>query len=262
MDKKLKNRSGLLWEIDRILDDLNEINKLPKFLLLENVKNMISKRHIEQYNIWLKKLKKLNYSTRTFKLNAKNYGLPQNRERIYALSILNYDGEIDKETGEILDIDDPKEITNKKTLKDIIKENYKIKKYMEEGLEAQPNRTPSREKMFTLNRKLNEFNKFVYTRTLTTKQDRHPNAGVIDLSKSSIGGDNRIKGKANYRLITTREAYLLMGFNEEDYENVKKLNIIKKAKLYHQAGNSIAVDVMIPLMKLIQELNNNEVKNE
>ncbi|MGL5591896.1 MAG: DNA cytosine methyltransferase, partial [Metamycoplasmataceae bacterium] len=63
------------------------------------------------------------------------------------------------------------------------------------------------------------------------------------------------KVKANYRFITTREAYLLMGFDEKDYNNVKKQNI-RKEKLYQQAGNSIAVFAITAIMKKIQELNN------
>lgn len=255
MAKELNNRSGLLWEIERIVQELNKLNKLPKFLLLENVKNIISQRHIAQYHLWLKQLKKLGYSTKTFKLNARDYGIPQNRERVYGLSILNYRGKVDK-FGEILDLDDPTPITKVKQLKDIIKENYSIDKYKQEAIESQPNRTNSRKKMFDENRKLNNYKVTPYCRTVTTKQDRHPNAGVINLDNTILGGNDRIdKSKANYRFITPREAYLLMGFTERDFDKVKESNI-RKEKLYQQAGNSIVVDVMISIMKIIQGMNN------
>ncbi|MGL5684694.1 MAG: DNA cytosine methyltransferase, partial [Vagococcus fluvialis] len=140
-----------------------------------------------------------------------------------------------------------------KSLKDVIKENYNKDIYREEAIEATPNRTPSRKRMFDLNYKLNDFDKHKHSRTVTTKQDRHPNAGVVDLTNTVLETNDQIK--ANYRFITTREAYLLMGFDEKDYNNVKKQNI-RKEKLYQQAGNSIAVFAITAIMKKIQELNN------
>ena len=89
MHRGSNSRSGLIWEIGRILSELNSINKLPKFLLLENVKNINSNEHKKYYNEWVDELKKLGYSTKEFILNSKEYGLPQNRERFYAISILN-----------------------------------------------------------------------------------------------------------------------------------------------------------------------------
>ncbi|MGL5357965.1 MAG: DNA (cytosine-5-)-methyltransferase [Metamycoplasmataceae bacterium] len=262
MAKNSNTRSGLLWQIGRILKELKSINKLPKFLLLENVANMISKKHKSDYIEWKKELKKIGYSTKTYVLNAKNYGLPQNRNRVYAISILgNY--KVDKEF-EILDknifpekiekMDEIKPIN----LKDVIKQNYKKKQYRDEAAEATPNRTKSRKLMFEKNYKLNDFDKYKYSRTVTTKQDRHPNAGIINLNNSILSNDNN-KQKANYRFITPREAYLLMGFTEKDFNNIKKLNLIKKEKLYQQAGNSIAVSTIAHVLKIIQELNNKEV---
>lgn len=258
MQKGSGTRSSLLWEIERILFELKELDKLPKFLLLENVKNMLSKKHEKHYFEFLKSLLLLGYSTKTYVLNAKDYGIPQNRERVYALSILNYEGKIDK-YGEILDPelkkDNLKKITKNKTLKDILKTNYSISKYKEEAIESQPNKTPSRKIMFLQNKHLNDFKNVKYSRTLTTKQDRHPNAGIINLKGTIIGDNNRNSNLANYRFITPREAYLLMGFSDKDFEKVKKENI-KKEIMLHQAGNSIVVDVIAMIMLLIQEINN------
>ena len=267
MAKGSGTRSGLLWEIERILFELNELqNKtkneyLPKFLLLENVKNMLSSRHKDQYNLWLKQLKSLGYSTRTFVLNTNKYGSPQHRERVYALSILNYDGLTD-ENGEIIDINEPeliKEIGTQ-SLKDIIKEDYSNPIYKEEAIQSCPNRTPSRLRMYEQNYKLNDYKKYKYSRTVTTKQDRHPNAGVISLNEKLF--DTKLQrntlNKANYRFLTPRETYLLMGFEEQDFEKVLNSNVVKKEKLYQQAGNSINVKTIAPIMLLIQKYFNNE----
>lgn len=252
MEKGSGTRSSLLWEIERILFELKELNKLPKFLLLENVKNMLSAKHKKHYYQFLKSLSTLGYSTKTFLLNAKNYGIPQNRERVYALSILDYSGLKDKD-GLILDIKDELEIVLKKqTLKEIIKDDYSNPIYYQEAIDSQPNRTPSRKKMFVQNRKLNDYKNVLYSRTVTTRQDRHPNAGIVDLNNTILGGNNRNSNKANYRFITPREAYLLMGFDEKDFNKVKKQNI-RKDKLLQQAGNSIVVNVIASIMYLIQK---------
>ena len=259
MSKNSNTRSSLLWEIGRILTELKVKNKLPKFLLLENVPNMISSRHMPEYIKWKKFLYNLGYKTKTYKHSAYDHGIPQIRKRVYAISILDADLPFDKKEYEIkccdslpLKLEKEKSIKTK-TLKDIIKQDYSINKYKEEALKANPNRTISRKKMFDENFVLNDFKKHKYARTLTTRQDRHPNAGVIDLRKTSI--ECKDLSKAKYRFLTTREAYLLMGFSEKDYERVKKQNI-KEAKLYQQAGNSIVVNAIVPVIKKIQELNN------
>lgn len=81
-------QSSLLWEVQRLLVKAHEKGKLPKFLLMENVKNIVSKRFIGKFNEWLGFLKSLGYRTDWKILNAKDYGIPQNRERCFAVSVL------------------------------------------------------------------------------------------------------------------------------------------------------------------------------
>lgn len=81
-------QSSLLWEVQRLLVKAHEKGKLPKFLLMENVKNIVSKRFIGKFNEWLDFLKSLGYRTDWKILNAKDFGIPQNRERCFAISIL------------------------------------------------------------------------------------------------------------------------------------------------------------------------------
>lgn len=71
MKKGDNTRSGLLWEIQRILNELKElsINRLPKYLLLENVPNMLNDKHIVDYNEWINYLNdELGYKTFTMQL--------------------------------------------------------------------------------------------------------------------------------------------------------------------------------------------------
>lgn len=85
--EKGKTRSGLLYEVERLLERSQECNELPKYLMLENVKNLVGKRFKTQFDKWIARLDELGYNTYWKVLNAKNYGIPQNRERVFAISI-------------------------------------------------------------------------------------------------------------------------------------------------------------------------------
>ena len=80
-------RSGLLGQVQRLLSVAYDNNELPKYLLLENVKNLVGKNFVNQFNAWVKWLDSIGYNTYYQVLNAKHYGIPQNRERIFAISI-------------------------------------------------------------------------------------------------------------------------------------------------------------------------------
>ena len=76
-------RSGLLYECEKIIEA-----KKPKYLLLENVKNLVGKKFKPEFDKWLDYLESLGYTNYWQVLNAKNYGVPQNRERVFVVSIL------------------------------------------------------------------------------------------------------------------------------------------------------------------------------
>lgn len=79
-------RSGLLLEVERLLIKTIETNTAPKYLCLENVKNLVGKFKPD-FDAWLKRLEHLGYNTYWRVLNAKECGVPQNRERVFAFSI-------------------------------------------------------------------------------------------------------------------------------------------------------------------------------
>lgn len=78
-------RSGLLWEVERILSECKE---LPQILLMENVPDVIGSKFISDFQRWEERLRELGYSNHTEILNSKDYGIPQNRERAFMVSIL------------------------------------------------------------------------------------------------------------------------------------------------------------------------------
>lgn len=85
--KGSESKSSLLWEIERLLGLAKEDNELPKYLVLENVKNLVGKKFIDDFYTWLGILNDIGYVTYWKVLNSKDYGVPQSRERVIAVSV-------------------------------------------------------------------------------------------------------------------------------------------------------------------------------
>ena len=86
-DKGSHTQSSLLWEVERLLIESKKLNELPRYLIMENVKNLISKKFMPKFELWLDFLSSLGYRNFYQVLNAKDYGIPQNRERVFMISI-------------------------------------------------------------------------------------------------------------------------------------------------------------------------------
>lgn len=80
-------RSGLLGQVQRLLTASYEEGTLPKYLLLENVKNLVGKKFKPQFDAWVNWLDLIGYNTYWKIINSKHMGIPQNRERIFAISV-------------------------------------------------------------------------------------------------------------------------------------------------------------------------------
>lgn len=88
MTKGSGTRSGLLWEVERILNECKEKDSLPQVLLMENVPDVIGTKNYEDFMKWYAALENMGYQSYYKVLNAKDYGIPQNRERCFMVSIL------------------------------------------------------------------------------------------------------------------------------------------------------------------------------
>ena len=82
-DKDSGTRSSLMYETLRIVEKLK-----PKYVIWENVKNLLSKKHRHNFDAYIEAMEKLGYKSKYQVLNAKDYGIPQNRERVFTVSIL------------------------------------------------------------------------------------------------------------------------------------------------------------------------------
>lgn len=84
MSKGSGTRSGLLWEIERILKELHALDRLPEYLLLENVKTIKAKTNLKDLNQWLSFLESIGYNNdECMILNSLDFGVPQDRERAF-----------------------------------------------------------------------------------------------------------------------------------------------------------------------------------
>lgn len=88
MEKGSGTRSALIWECERILNELNELGTLPNVLCLENVPAIHSEQNKPHFQKWLDFLESLGYSNFVDDLNASDYGIAQNRDRTFVVSIL------------------------------------------------------------------------------------------------------------------------------------------------------------------------------
>lgn len=85
MDKGSDTRSGMLWEVERLLGEMDE---LPQVLLMENVPQVMQKKNMHNFLAWQQFLESKGYKNYAQILNAKDYGVAQNRQRAFMVSVL------------------------------------------------------------------------------------------------------------------------------------------------------------------------------
>lgn len=226
-DKGTETRSSLMWETIHIIEQMG-IWK-PRVVIWENVKNVLSKHMKHNFNKYMEEMQKLGYTSNYEILNAIDFGLPQRRERVFAISCLD---------GSLFNFK-TLERRSTRSIKDFL-ENTKEEKY----IVSQPSM------LNKINFKDGSFGGRVevikdYCNTITTKQMRCPNSGVIDL------------GNGQYRYLTERECWRLQGYSDADFESALEEHPGIKGKLngtlYKQAGNSIPVPILESIFKQILE---------
>ena len=117
MSRDSGTRSGLLWEVERILKECGE--NLPQILVMENVPTIHSDKNIVDFEEWILFLRHLGYSNYYSDLNAKDFGVPQNRDRCFMVSMLGkYDFKF------------PKPIPLEKVINDVLEEEVEEKYFI------------------------------------------------------------------------------------------------------------------------------------
>ena len=325
MEKGSGTRSGMLWEVERILDECKE---LPQVLLMENVPEVIGTNNIKHFAKWLEKLESLGYHCYWKVLNAKDFGVPQNRERCFMVSVLgDYYYEF------------PQKIKLEHKLKDLLEENVDEKYYLSDRIVNYfENHSKDAEKQGNGFRFTPIENCDVVAKTITTRAGSRMDDNFIKITKENENfiqweqkglldsdcrawkddkisgtltckGNNKIvenlktklcneliqNGKVqeydvirhsytnnrlnngdknmgrienheglsptldtrcdclgvvkDYRIrkLTPKECFRLMGVKDQDFENIAQNQ--SNASLYHLAGDSIVVDVLIAIFR-------------
>lgn len=245
MKKGSGTRSGLLWEIERILIELDAENRLPEYLLLENVKTILADSNKSDLNQWLTFLNSLGYQNDDcMVLNSLDFGVPQDRERAFIVSHL----------GRKLNVKDKIQKKERQdNFFDFYKNNYNNPTYKQEADIAQLNDTPSRLVMWDINQR-HPVTAQTTIGTITCNMDRTHCCGLFEYEDT-------------FRRPTIREAFLFMGFTENEYEKTLHLDFSYR-KMNKLIGNSIVVDVLVEIFRAMfsdkygrNEIDDNKASN-
>nr|WP_255483482.1 DNA (cytosine-5-)-methyltransferase [Mycoplasma sp. Pen4] len=230
-------RSGLLYEIERILKTNKD--RLPKVLLLENVKALTTKKFIESFNQWIQTLESLGYKSYTKVLNSSDYGSAQNRERVFCVSILKDSLLKDFEWNNL-------EIRHNRKLENIIKLD-------EESKYLDLNKKYKFDAFKTTSNNISKSKLINYTNFNSEAYIYLPKGTGPTLTAS--GANSRIKfyfeAEDKLKAINSKEAYLYMGFEKNDWKAVKETEIVTETKMIYTCGNSISVEVLEAIFKEI-----------
>jgi DNA (cytosine-5)-methyltransferase 1 len=274
-------RSGLIFEVLRLLHEMQEHNKLPQVLIMENVVDLVQVKFIEQWKEIQFEIEQMGYTNYTFTMNAKNYGVAQNRDRVFMVSIL----------GKYY-YEQPKPIPLEKRLKDYLEPNVDTSYYLSDKMikyistdngKWTGNQVPTinKEVASTINtgegsRRTDASNYIVdelpsnyelpvimiNEATVKGYTEAHDGDGVylnrphqkrgvvqdqmIQTIKTS-GDDVGVVDNMRIRKLTPKECWRLMGIDDSYFDKASK--VVSKSQLYKQAGNGIVVDVFAHILK-------------
>lgn len=211
-DDGTKTRSGLFFDALRIIEATK-----PKVAIAENVKNLTSKKFSEQFKIVLDSLEEVGYNNYWAVLNAKDFGIPQNRERVFIISIRK-----DCDSG-IFEFPEPYplKLRLKDMLDDVVDEKFLMSKKCVEKMKRFAPKNCDADICPTLTTELSH----------GTGKNLYPKVFKIF---TYLGIPPRI--------FTPKECFRLMGFKDEDFEKAERVN--SNTQLFKQAGNSIAIPVL------------------
>lgn len=213
-------------EVERLL---NEVDNLPDILLMENVVQVHSEKNKADFNKWISFLESKGYSNYYADLNSKNYGVAQNRNRCFMISIL---GDYNYEFPQPVQLD--------KTMSDYLEKTVDEKYFLSlEGVKYVTN--PKKDRFVKINPQI--------ACAITARGNSNWNGNFVscDLAGNLCGGQD-IKIEVNQkplrlRKLTPRECFRLMSFTDEDIDKCYSIGM-SDSQLYKQAGNSIVVKVL------------------
>lgn len=240
LKKDSNTQSSLVWECQKIIR-----NKKPKYLMMENVKNIVSKRHIGDFENWCEWLEQQGYTNHWKVLNGLNFGVPQHRERVIMISILNghsddfYLPERNNKNSILLDIIENVERP------DLYIDRDKFKTLIYENNEGLAVRVATK-----LGYQIAEIGDSINIEQPNSKTRRgrvgKQRANTLNTGK----GQTIYLPNGNIRHFTSLETWLLQGFSENDYYKAKNAGL-PESKLYERAGRGIVIPMLEDIFKIL-----------
>lgn len=277
MERDSNTASSLLWEVERLLMKSKELNELPKYLIMENVPMLVSKKFIHSFNEWLEFLEVQGYKNYWQQLNAKDYGIPQTRNRVFLISI--------KDPNK--DYKFPEAFPLEKSLIDYLEPEVDTKYFISEAFLLYCTDPTDRNGFIRGNRfKPHDTAKSKYAFTITTRKGSTPTDNFVIVPEATVKGYKEAylgdgiyinrphqkrgcvqKGKIQtikrtvsdlgvivekdkalmIRKITPRESLRLMGWTDDRIDLI--IDKFSDTRLYTFAGNGIVIDVLCEIFK-------------
>ena len=279
MKKGSGTRSGLLWEVERLLTETEE---LPQILLMENVTQVHNKRNAADFNDWMDYLQKRRYVNFVSDINAEDHGIAQHRIRTFVVSILRGGGYHFPEKK-------PLETTINDYLETSVNERYYINS--ERGKEMIENLIESGTELKEFQAidanisdpKIIKSATCIKTKVRSIQNKKSAETAVVEKRIHRLGnylghtGGNfagtvfGVNGSAptirtptggniqpiiidatgneiRLRRLTEREEWRLMGFTDEQFDAASRAGVVS-TQLYKQAGNTIVVPVLMEIFR-------------
>lgn len=260
-------KSSLLWECERAIK-----TKKPMYLIMENVKDILNKKNLPDFKVWLNILSQIGYTNYINVLDSQSFGVPQHRERTFVVSILG---------NQIFEfpIGHPLQFRLKDFLEDEVDPKYFLSSRAVSGIISHC--SEKRKQGYGLSTHFSDATDIC--RTITTKYGQRQTDTYIDTAKmiqvgnfiQDKGYKNPIRGRvysvdgicptlntgqggghisqitsdlSSIRRLTPRECFRLMGVSEH-YIDVLVNSNLSNTQLYKMAGNSIVVNVLCEIIK-------------
>lgn len=234
-DEGSGTRSSLMYETLRIVDSLK-----PKYVVWENVKNLLSKKHKHNFDKYIERMNELGYNSYYKVINAKDCQIPQGRERVITVSIRS-----DIDNGFNFPSNVPLVLGLEHFLDKGDKEPYLTSKQLTYILDGND---------VALSKGRNINNRIVnppIAKTISCRGAADQRADITNFIVDYPHGVFTVKQLKDFiavgmdvkvRKLSPLDCWMLMGFEKTDYEKASKVN--SRTQLYKQAGNSIVVNVL------------------
>ena len=266
-DEGSGTRSSLMYETLRIVEKIR-----PKYVIWENVRNLLSAKHRHNFDAYQARMTELGYNNHYQILNARDYGVPQNRERVFTVSIRS-----DLPDNFSFPEKRPLEVSLSDLLESEVDEKYYLSEkalacFMSKGTGSYPRR----ERFFSnIFRKNQDIGNSITTNTGSRPTDNfvvasrgrdpekpsrrtaggtfiqrlEPRLDGITNTLTTVQKDNLIAELRSCRIrkLTPKECWRLMGFSDRDFD--KASQVCSNTQLYRQAGNSIVVNVLEAILR-------------